>query len=502
MNKKAVIQELALRQLERRHSQESNNYIDFVRYYFKTAKKFDFETDDFHLLIAKYLEKCYKGEITRLIINIPPRHWKSELVSKCFPLWWMGKDPTAKIGVTWYSATLTQQFSLEARDMAQSEVYKNVFPRMQGIREDQNTKEYWVLKEWWSYYATGTGGSLTWRWFSCFIIDDAGKPDEAESDIIRTGINNWFENTVPSRLDNPNKGCIIIIMQRTHEDDLCGHLIERMKNKTWDDWTVLSMPAIAENDEFIQVDDYVYKRLKGEVLHPKRFNPDGIEKIRKNMNNSTFECQYQQNPISKESQEFHTEWFKYIDRDQVPTGGRTFTTVDPAWTKQSYSDYTSILTGKFIDDKLYILGYTAWKFDPAEAIDEIVKHIKLYNPEKIGVEAIQAKWVLSVPLRNTCQTMGIYANIEEIAQKGDKESRIRKLIPLFRDWLIYFVRWIEDGQPVSMEKQLLTFPRGKHDDVIDSLQMVYDLYTLQPNTHTRHRWIKVTYHNWRPVLSK
>lgn len=79
------------------------------------------------------------------------------------------------------------------------------------------------------------------------------------------------------------------------------------------------MPAIAENDEFIQVDDYVYKRLKGEVLHPKRFNPDGIEKIRKNMNNSTFECQYQQNPISKESQEFHTEWFKYIDRDQVPT---------------------------------------------------------------------------------------------------------------------------------------------------------------------------------------
>jgi|GEM_PF-3580093 len=144
-------------------------------------------------------------------------------------------------------------------------------------------------------------------------------------------------------------------MQRTHEDDLCGHLIERMKNRTGDDWTVLSLPAIAEHDEFIQVDDVVFKRLKGELLHPKRFNPDGIEKIRKNMNNSTFECQYQQNPISKESQEFHTEWFKYIDRDQIPTGGRVFTTVDPAWTKQSYSDYTSILTGKFIDDKLYIL---------------------------------------------------------------------------------------------------------------------------------------------------
>lgn len=502
MDKKAVIRELATRNLEKRHKQESDNYIDFVKYWFKEGKKFDFEADEFHYLIAKYLEKCYRGEITRLIINIPPRHWKTEMITKCFPAWVLGKAPDTKIIVTGYSSTLTQQFSLEAKDIVTSSVYKNVFPRHGWIREEQNTKEYWVLNGWGSYYATGTGGSITGKGAWIFLIDDPIKPDEAESDIIRTGINNWFENTVPSRLDNPNKGCIIIIMQRTHEDDLCGHLIERMKNKTWDDWTVLSMPAIAENDEFIQVDDYVYKRLKWEVLHPKRFNPDGIEKIRKNMNNSTFECQYQQNPISKESQEFHTEWFKYIDRDQVPTGGRTFTTVDPAWTKQSYSDYTSILTGKFIDDKLYILWYTAWKFDPAEAIDEIVKHIKLYNPEKIGVEAIQAKGVLSVPLRNTCQTMGIYANIEEIAQKGDKESRIRKLIPLFRDWLIYFVRWIEDGQPVSMEKQLLTFPRWKHDDVIDSLQMVYDLYTLQPNTHTRHRWIKVTYHNWRPVLSK
>lgn len=502
MDKKSIIKELAVRQLEKRHLQESSHLLDFTKYWFKEGKKFEFQDDAFHSLIATYLEKCYRGEITRLIINIPPRHTKTEFVSKCFPAWWLGKDPTAKIGVTGYSATLTQQFSLETRDLFTSEVYKNVFPRSQGIREDQNTKEYWVLKEWGSYYATGSGWGLTGRGFSCFIIDDPLKPDEAESDIIRTWINNWFENTVPSRLNNPLKGCIIIIMQRTHEDDLCGHLIEKMKNKTGDDWTVLSLPAIAENDEMITVDDCVFTRLKGEVLHPKRFDRASLDKLRKNMSNSTFECQYQQNPISKESQEFHTEWFKYIDRDQVPTWGRVFTTVDPAWTKQSYSDYTSILTGKFIDDKLYILGYTAGKFDPAEAIDEIIKHIKLYAPEKIGVEAIQAKGVLSVPLNNTCKAMGIYANIEEIAQKGDKESRIRKLIPLFRDWLIYFVRWIEDGQPASLEKQLLTFPRGKHDDIIDSLQMVYDLYTLQPNVQTRHRGIKVTYHNGKPVLSR
>jgi len=131
MNKKAVIQELALRQLERRHSQESEHLLDFTKYWFKEGKKFEFQDDAFHSLIATYLEKCYRGEITRLIINIPPRHTKTEFVSKCFPAWWLGKDPTAKIGVTGYSATLTQQFSLETRDLFTSEVYRNVFPRSQ-----------------------------------------------------------------------------------------------------------------------------------------------------------------------------------------------------------------------------------------------------------------------------------------------------------------------------------------------------------------------------------
>lgn len=113
-----------------------------------------------------------------------------------------------------------------------------------------------------------------------------------------------------------------------------------------------------------------------------------------------------------------------------------------------------------------------------------------------------AKNVLSAPLRNTCQSMGMYVNIEELNPRGEKESRIRKLIPLFRDGLIYFTRGIEDGQPVSLEKQLLTFPRGKHDDVIDSLQLMYDMYTLQPNIERKHRPLSVTYKNGRPIMSK
>jgi phage terminase large subunit-like protein len=113
-----------------------------------------------------------------------------------------------------------------------------------------------------------------------------------------------------------------------------------------------------------------------------------------------------------------------------------------------------------------------------------------------------AKNVLSAPLRNTCQSMGMYVNIEELNPRGEKESRIRRLIPLFRDWLVYFTRGIEDGQPASLEKQLLSFPRWKHDDLPDCLNMLYDMYTLQPNIERRHRPLQVSYKNGRPIMSK
>jgi len=171
MDKKSVIRELATRNLEKRHKQEADNYIDFVKYWFKEGKKFDFEADEFHYLIAKYLEKCYRGEITRLIINIPPRHGKTEMITKCFPAWWLWKDPSTKVIVTWYSSTLTQQFSLEAKDIVKSNIYRNVFPRLQWVRAEQDTKEYWVLNEWWSYYATGTWGSITGKGANCVTWD-------------------------------------------------------------------------------------------------------------------------------------------------------------------------------------------------------------------------------------------------------------------------------------------------------------------------------------------
>lgn len=146
---------------------------------------------------------------------------------------------------------------------------------------------------------------------------------------------------------------------------------------------MLCVPAIAEDD-----DDY---RKKGESFFPKRFPIEILQKMRET-NAATFSSQYQQNPVDKESQEFHEERFRYTE--QIPEHGRVFTTVDPAFTKNKTSDYSCIMTAKFVDDKMYILEYTNARVDPGELIDKIIYHIRKRAPEKVGIEAYQAQTII------------------------------------------------------------------------------------------------------------
>ena len=482
----AVI-ELALRELEKRHKPMQDSLIEFIKHMFTKEKGKEFKPNWHHELIAKKLDQCLTGECTRLIINIAPRSGKTELVTKCFPVWAMGKNPQIKIGSTGYSTNLTQTFSNEARDYYKSDAYRNVFPRRPGLRDDQNTKEWWMNEKGGFYYATGTGGSLTGRGFDCIIVDDPIKPDASDtSDIQRVGINNWYENTLLSRLNEPTKGAIIIIMQRTHENDLCGHLISKMQEGTGQKFDVISIPAIAEKDE-----DY---RKEGESIQEDRLPIKFLEDYKRG-NPVVFSCQYQQNPIAKESQEFHEEWFKYYDN--VPMNGRIFTCVDPAFSKKSKADYTAITTAKFIGDQMYILELTHGKFDPAELEDKIVYHVRKWQPEKVGVEAFAAQRVIGFSLRNRLRKENLLSTVEDITQTGSKESKIRRLIPLYRNGQIFHNR--DQG---IIEDQLIKFPRGTHDDAVDSVQMLYDMYELQPSTKTMYSLPSISYdHNGVPVIN-
>jgi predicted phage terminase large subunit-like protein len=281
------------------------------------------------------------------------------------------------------------------------------------------------------------------------------KPDEAESYVKRIGINNWYDNTVLSRLNDQNRDAIVIIMQRTHENDLCGYLIEKMNNGLGDKYEVLSFPAICEKDNEYQ--------KEGESIHEERLPISFLNTFQKS-NPVVFSCQYQQNPIAKESQEFFNEWFKYYDN--IPVNGRVFTVVDPAFSKKTTADYTAIITGKFVGDLLYILEVTHGKFNPAELEDNILYHIKKWQPEKVGVEAFQAQQMIGFSLRNRLRKDALYVDVVDITQRNDKNTKIRRLVPLYRNGQIYHNK---NGDCGIIEQQLLKFPRGTHDDSIDSL---------------------------------
>lgn len=490
--KEQALKELATRRLEEIHAPQRDSLLDFIQLYFKNEKPkgiTNFHISPFHKVIADRLEKVIKWEITRLIINIPPWHWKTELITKSFPVHAMGNNPYLQVIATGYSTTLTQGFSSEAKDYYKSDTFKSVFPRSNWINRSQDTKEHWKTAEWWSYYATWFDWSITGKRSNIFIIDDPIKPKEADrSDVVRDWVNNLFLTTVPSRLFNPEKDAIIIIMQRTHDNDLCGYLIDRMNNG-WSEYEVISMPAIADHDEVWETEKYwTITRAKGEALDENRFPLSTLDILKSDMMNwdwwmSARSTQYQQEPINKETQEFHEERFKYHGEwteNKTPTSLRIFTSVDPAFKKWQHNDQTSIMTVWLSSDQVYILEYTAGKYSAVELQDKIIYHVQKWNPEKVGIEAFQAQTMIAQHLRLELQRRNIYASIEEIKQTGDKLTKIRKLIAPYRRGQVYHKHWMD-----WLETELKRFPRGKHDDIIDSLQMVYDMIYLTPWTKVK-----------------
>lgn len=473
-----------MRELERRHSDKQESLLSFITFFFREELNKEFQVAKHHKEIETALQKVLTGEITRLLINIPPGSAKTELITKCFPVWAMGKHPDIRIIATGYSAHLTQSYGSEARDYYLSNTFRSVFPRRSEIRDDQNTKGLWKTEDGGQYLSAGVGGSITGNRANVFIIDDPIKPDEALSDIKRAAVNRWYDNTVLSRLFNPNKDAVVIVMQRTHDDDLCGYLMEKERNNEGETWHKIIVPSIT-SDENGEEQSY----------HPERFELSALHKIRKNSPDD-FSTQYQQEPVNKDSQEFHEEFFRYYKAEQLPKHMRVFTVCDPAFKTAEQNDETAIVTGGFNADKLYILEVTHGRMDATKVAEKIYWHASKWKPEKIAIEGYQAQTVLAQWVKKTLVEGNVHIPIEELTQKGDKASKIRQLQAPIRGGNIL---WREDM--FIIEDQLKKFPRGKHDDVIDALQMLFSFYNLQPNVERVENSFKIRYnHLGQPIF--
>jgi predicted phage terminase large subunit-like protein len=413
-------------------------------------------------LLADKLADCTNGKIKRLIINLPPRSLKSISASVAFPAWLLGKRPNSRIVAVSYSDDLATKHARDCRSVMESDWYKRAFPKTRFSSKKRSEAEYVTTQNGYRI-STSLGGTLTGRGGNVIIIDDPIKPQDALSDIKRKKCNEWFDNTLFSRLDNKEEGCIIIVMQRMHMEDLCAHVTR------YEGWEVVKIPAIAEKDEvFTLSNGKFYKRKKGDVLNSVLESNQTLEIIKANIGNYNFSAQYQQEPIPSSGNIIKFDWFKYYDFIQEYTDGidRIIQSWDTAMTAHDGSDYSACVTIHQKGKLFYIIDITCEKLDFPSLKKKVVDMQNIYNARDVIIEDKGAGTSLMQQL--------IHEGIPTIPYKpiGAKEDRICAQSSAIEAGAVFLPRnapWIDD-----FKLEAISFPYGKHDDQLDALSQGLD----------------------------
>jgi hypothetical protein len=469
--------ELALRELARRK-------LDF----FTTYTKPDYEMTatqggvGVHRLIIEKLEAVERGEINRLIISCPPGLGKSELVSKRFPTWAIGRNPKRNVLLASYSAELANGFGRQSRGILDTQEFKNVFPDCK-LSQDKREGGNWETEQGGGMYTSGLGGSITGKRADILIGDDLVKGRKnAESLAYQKEAVEWYTTTFFTRKRNQNTP-IIIMMTRWGLYDIAGYLIENEKNGG-DHWDILTIPAINEKGEHIIWPgkwDFEYVDKDG-VFH-KAF----MDKEKANLSNRDWAAVYQQDPIASSTCIFRLEDFRYfLSSDFEKADGilkkddlRCIIAVDPAFSTSKTSDDAVVecwgkhkLTGNY-----YLLdGYadTSAPSHTFQAILSMYDRVTMdgYKVDFISVESVslsrdQTKFVQD--FKTFLKEKGRYITVNEWKPEGKKEERIKFILePKASLNALHLRKDMPDASFVrKFETQIVDFPHGKHDDVID-----------------------------------
>lgn len=258
---------------------------------------------NWHLdVLGEHLQAVERGEITRLMVNMPPRSLKSMTVSVAWPAWLLGHEPRRRVLAASYAQTLANKHSMDCRLVMQSDWYQALFPRTRLSRE-QNEKHKFLTTERGMRMATSIWGTATGEGGDVLIADDPMNPLQAQSRVTRAFVQDWFDHTFSTRLDDKRRGAIVLVMQRLHADDLCGHALAK------GGWEVLKLPAMAEETQEWHIGERHFSRAAGSLLHASREDAALIERARRELGSAHFAAQYQQNPLPQEGGMVKLEWF-------------------------------------------------------------------------------------------------------------------------------------------------------------------------------------------------
>lgn len=406
-------------------------------------------------IMTDKLQQCAEGKIKRLIINIPPRKMKSNLASIALPAWLLGRNPNERILCTSYSQELANKFSRDRKKLINSNFYKETFATR--LNPDKQTENMLETTKNGYCFATSVGGTLTGIGGSYIIIDDPIKAGDALSQIKRENVNEWYDNTLSSRLDNKNEGVIILVMQRLHIDDLTAHLLKQ------DGWEVLSLPAIANSDKTYTLYNGKEITIKaGEVLCPEIEPIEEVLKLKKTMSNYNFSAQYQQEPIPAKGNIIDFDKFKYFD--DAPTDGTVFQSWDIAFKTGENNDYTVCITAVKHEGNFYITDIYRNKIESGKLSFEIVLQIQNFQCKNIIIESTTSTELLLQSLA----AREIYPI--KYSPKDSKEIRANYASELLEYGKIYLKRnapWLED-----FKAEIVAFPYGKHDDQVDAFSQL------------------------------
>ena len=408
-----------------------------------------------HEIMADAFERVAKGDLKRLIINMPPRHTKSEFASYLLPAWFLGKYPDKKIIQTAHTAELAVGFGRKVRNLVNSKDYKEVFPGV-SLQSDSKAAGRWNTNKGGEYFAIGVGGAVTGKGADLLIIDDPHSEQEgASADInVFNRTYEWYTSGPRQRLQ-PN-GSIVVVMTRWHNKDLTGQVIDAsIKRGGADQWEVIELPAIMPS---------------GNPLWEEFWKLEELQALKAELPNSKWMAQYQQDPTSEEGALVKREWWNIWEGREPPQCEFVIQSWDTAFMKNQRADFSACTTwGVFYledDDgmlapNLILLDAYKERLEFPELKKMAMEKYRAYTPDAFIVEAKAA----GMPLIFELRAMGIPVQEYTPSRGNDKISRVNAVSDLFASGVIWCpeTRWAEE----TIE-EFAGFPNMEHDDLVDS----------------------------------
>jgi predicted phage terminase large subunit-like protein len=407
-----------------------------------------------HKRMADAFERVANGTCKRLIINMPPRHTKSEFASYLLPAWFLGKFPHKKVIQASNTGELAVGFGRKVRNLVDSEVYNNIFPNL-ALQADSKAAGRWNTSKGGDYFAIGVGGTVTGKGADVLIIDDPHSEQEAaqaaSNPDIYDKVFEWYTSGPRQRLQ-PG-GAIVVVMTRWAQRDLTGQVLKSAAQRSGEEWEVIEFPAILPS---------------GNPLWPQFWSIEELSALREELPNAKWQAQYQQNPVGNESAIVKRDWWKWWEKDDPPVCDYILQSWDTAFEKTQRADYSAGTTwGIFACEEdnfapnIILLNTYKKRVEFPELKRDVMREYNEYEPDSLIVE----KKASGAPLIYDLRAMGIPVQEYTPGKGQDKIARLNSVSDIIASGKVWVpqTRWAEE-----LVDEVAAFPSGEHDDLVDA----------------------------------